>query len=249
MVTEYWGCPDVTVSMVNVSFTGTKISTTLPPEANLLQSNMSDVNFIDFMALDLSSCPLSLPETYDCIIMGNKKMVTSPSMDFSYDISREDFCIMDYEPCYLTDEYYFSNSNFSNIYIPNSIFQAIRLSGSDMSYSNLSNSNFTYNHKIYDEQYLDHKYYLDYGDENNDSYEEYLLEEWGVDQFSDFKPLWSTNLTDVDFTGSNLSYSDFSYSNMVGANLSDADLTGVIWYYTICPDGINTEEFGSCSAS
>ncbi len=249
LVTEYWGCPDVTVSMVNVSFTGTKISTTLPSEANLLQSNMSDVNFIDFMALDLSSCPLSLPETYDCIIMGNKKMVTSPSMDFSYDISREDFCIMDYEPCYLTDEYYFSNSNFSNIYIPNSIFQAIRLSGSDMSYSNLSNSNFTYNHKIYDEQYLDHKYYLDYGDENNDTYEEYLLEEWGVDQFSDLKPLWSTNLTDVDFTGSNLSYSDFSYSNMVGAKLKDADLTGVIWYYTICPDGTNTEEFGSCSAS
>ena len=71
---------------------------------------------------------------------------------------------------------------------------------------------------------------------------------WGIDDFSDFKYLWSTNLTNVDFTGSNLSYSDFSYSDITGANLKDADLTGAIWYYTICPDGTNSGKTGSCSA-
>jgi uncharacterized protein YjbI with pentapeptide repeats len=52
---------------------------------------------------------------------------------------------------------------------------------------------------------------------------------------------------DVDFTGSNLSYSDFSYSNMTNAKLENATLTGAIWYYTICPNGTNSGKTGSCS--
>ncbi len=240
LVTEYWGCPDVTVSMVNVSFTGTKISTTLPPEANLLQSNMSDVNFIDFMALDLASCPLSLPETYNCAEIGDKKMIFGPSMDFS------DKWITFWDNEARGAD--LSEANFSGLYIPNSIFQAVRINDSNMSDSNLSNSNFTYNHKIYNEQYLEYDACINEGD-NCSTYAEAALEDWGIDDFSDLKYIWSTNLTNVDFTGSNLSYSDFSYANMVGAKLKDADLTGVIWYYTICPDGTNTKESGSCSAS
>ena len=83
---------------------------------------------------------------------------------------------------------------------------------------------------------------------DNASHEMSVLEEWGIDNFSDLKPLWSSNLTNVDFTGSNLSYSDFSYSNMLGAKLENANLTGVKWYYTICPDGTNSGKTGSCSA-
>ena len=117
-----------------------------------------------------------------------------------------------------------------------------------MSNANLSNSNFSYSHKIYDEEYSDYSYYIEQ-DEDNKSYVESELKQWGVDNFSDLKPLWSSSLVDVNFTGSNLSYSDFSYSNMTGANLKDADLTGVIWYYTICPDGTNSGKTGSCSAT
>ena len=83
----------------------------------------------------------------------------------------------------------------------------------------------------------------------NRSYVESQLEEWGVEQFSDFKYICAANLTNVDFTGTNLSYSDFSYSNMLGANLTNADLTGVKWYYTICPDSSNSGETGSCNTN
>ena len=231
---------DASVSMVNVSFIGTDISMTLPPGSDLSQSNMSEANFIDFMALDLASCPLSLPETYNCAEIGDKKMIFGPSMDFS------DKWISFWDNEAKGSD--LSGANFSGLYIPNSIFQAVRLNDSKMSDSNLSNSNFTYNHKIYDEQYLEYDACIDEGG-NCSIYAEAALEEWGIDNFSGLKYHWSTNLTNVDFTGSNLSYSDFSYSNIVGANLKDADLTGAIWYYTICPDGTNSGKTGSCSAT
>ena len=239
LVTVYWSCSDAadaSVSMVNVSFIGTNVSTTLPLGTDLSQSHMSEANFIDFLALDLASCPLSLPETYNCAEISGKKMIFGPAMDFSDKwISFWDNMSKDAD---------FSGSNFSGFYIPNSIFQAVRFNDSNMSDSNLSNSNFTYNHKIYNEQYLE------YGDcinsDNCSAYAETALEEWGIVDFSDFKYLWSSNLTNVDFTGSNLSYSDFSYSNMTGANLENADLTGAIWHYTICPDGTNSGKTGSC---
>ena len=243
-VVTWWDWNEyVSVSMVNVSFIGTDISMTLPPGSELWQSNMSEANFIDFMALDLASCPLSLPETYSCAKTGDKTMIAGPSMDFS-----------DKGISFWDDEVEggdFSGSNFSGLYIPNSIFQALRLSDSNMSDSNLSNSNFTYNHKIYNEQYLEYDDCINSSNQtdNCSEYAETALEEWGIDDFSDFKYLWSANLVGVDFTGSNLSYSDFSYSNMTGANLKDADLTGAIWYYTICPDGTNSGKTGSCSAT
>ena len=49
------------------------------------------------------------------------------------------------------------------------------------------------------------------------------------------------------FLMSNLSYTDLSYANLSNAtNLFSVDLTGVTWHYTICPDGTNTGESGSC---
>ena len=227
------------VSMVNVSFIGTDISMHLSPGSDLSQSNMSEANFIDFMALDLVSCPLSLPETYNCVEIGGKKMIFGSGMDFSNKY------ISFYDPDSLgTDG---PGVNFSGLNLPNSTFHGVHLSDSNMSNTNLSNSNFTYSHKIYDEQYLDYIYWFEDTDEENRTYLENLLDEWGVDNFSGFKSLWSANLTNVDFTGANLSYSDFSYSNMLGAKLENATLTGAKWYYTICPDGTNSGKTGSCA--
>jgi len=226
------------VSMVNVSFIETDLSVDLPPGSHLSQSNMSEANFINFLALDLASCPLSLPKTYHCVEIGGKKMIFGSSMDFS----NKYISYTDANSLGITGP----GVNFSGLYLPNSTFHGVLLSGSDMSNANLSNSNFTYSHKIYDEQYLDYSYWLEDADEENRTYIEASLEEWGVDNFSGFKSLWSANLTNVDFTGSNLSYSDFSYSNMAGAKLENTNLTGAIWYYTICPDGTNSGKTGSC---
>ena len=184
----------VYVSMVNVSFIGTDISVTLPPGSDLSQSNMSEANFIDFMALDLASCPLSLPETYNCAEIGDKKMIFGPSMDFS------DKWISFWDNEAKGSD--LSGVNFSGLYIPNSIFQAVRLNDSKMSDSNLSNSNFTYNHKIYNEQYLQYDDCINSSNQtdNCSAYAEAALEKWGIDDFSDFKYLWSTNLTNVDLS-------------------------------------------------
>ena len=227
------------VSMVNVSFIGTDISMHLSPGSDLSQSNMSEANFIDFMALDLVSCPLSLPEHYNCAEISGKKMVFGPSMDFSnkYISYSDQNSLGTGSP----------GVNFSGLYLPNSIFHGVLLSGSDMSNANLSNSNFTYSHKVYDEQYSEYHDWWEDTDEENRTYLEAALDKWGIDNFSDFKSLWSANLTNVDFTGANLSYSDFSYSNMLGANLENATLTDVKWYYTTCPDGTNSGKTGSCA--
>ena len=225
------------VSMVNVSFIETDLSVDLPPGSNLSQSNMSEANFIDFLGLHLSSCPLSLPEAYGCVEIGGKKMIFGSGMDFSNkDISF-------YDPDSLSTDG--PSVDFSGLYLPNSTFHGVHLSGSNMSNSNLSNSNFTYEHKRYNEEYLSYDACMNDGT-NCSKYAEELLDEWAIDQFSDLKPFWSTNLTNVDFTGSNLSYSDFSYSNMLGANLDNTTLTGVKWYYTVCPDGSNSGKAGSC---
>ena len=56
---------------------------TMPPGTNLSQSNMSEANFIDVIALDLASCPSSLPEGHNCAEIDGKKMIFGPGMDFS----------------------------------------------------------------------------------------------------------------------------------------------------------------------
>ena len=235
---SYWGL-DTPVSIVNVSFNGTNISMTMPPGTNLSQSNMSEANFIDVIALDLASCPSSLPEGHNCAEIDGKKMIFGPGMDFSNrGIS---FSYIDS----LNNNV--PGVNFSNLYVPNSTFHGVQLSNSYMNNANLSYSNFSYSHQIYNEQYRQYNNWLEDTDEENRTYLENLLDEWGVDNFSGFKSLWSANLTNVDFTGANLSYSDFSYSNMLGAKLENATLTGAKWHYTICPDGTNSGKTGSCA--
>tara|TARA_Y100001970_G_scaffold14857_1_gene16802 strand:+ start:202 stop:2448 length:2247 start_codon:yes stop_codon:yes gene_type:complete len=234
---SYWSL-NTPVSIVNVSFNGTDISMTMLPGTNLSQSDMSEANFIDVIALDLASCPSSLPEGHNCAEIGGKKMIFGPGMDFSNRGIR--FSYVDS----LNDNV--PGVNFSNLYVPNSTFHGVQLSNSYMINANLSYSNFSYNHDIYNGQYLEYNNWLEYSDEENRTHLEAVLDEWGVDNFSDFKSLWSANLTNVDFTGANLSYSDFSYSNMLGAKLENATLTGAKWYYTICPDGTNSGKAGSC---
>ena len=64
------------------------------------------------------------------------------------------------------------------------------------------------------------------------------------------------NFTNADFSGADLtgavgSGNDWSGANLSYADLTDSDLdfsdsTGVIWYFTTCPDGSNTYSGGSC---
>ena len=61
------------------------------------------------------------------------------------------------------------------------------------------------------------------------------------------------NLTDSDLTGANLTDADLLSTVLAGANLTDADLTGasmsanlsgVEWSNTTCPDGSNSDDVG-----
>ena len=61
--------------------------------------------------------------------------------------------------------------------------------------------------------------------------------------------LSNADLSNANLSGAILSYADLSNANLSNATLFQAELTGVTWYYTICPDGTNTGESGSCSAS
>ena len=68
--------------------------------------------------------------------------------------------------------------------------------------------------------------------------------------------LEQNNFTNADFSGSDLTGAtgygnDWSGANLSYADLTDSDLdfsdsTGVIWYFTTCPDGSNTYSGGSC---
>ena len=73
--------------------------------------------------------------------------------------------------------------NFSNLYVPNSTFHGVQLSNSYMNNANLSYSNFSYSHQIYNEQYRQYNNWLEDTDEENRTYLENLLDEWGVDFF------------------------------------------------------------------
>ena len=53
------------------------------------------------------------------------------------------------------------------------------------------------------------------------------------------------NLNGADLSDSELHQSDMSYADLTGANLGDADLTGISWNYTTCPDGTNSNDNGN----
>ena len=52
-------------------------------------------------------------------------------------------------------------------------------------------------------------------------------------------------LTGADLSGADLNSADLSGANLTGADLSGANLNSVNWYYTICPDGTNSDSNGN----
>ena len=53
------------------------------------------------------------------------------------------------------------------------------------------------------------------------------------------------NLTGVNLTGANLSGANLAGANLFSADLSNANLSGTFWYFTICPDGANSDDNGN----
>ena len=71
------------------------------------------------MGLDLSSCPFSLPENYNCLEISGKKMIFGSGMDLS------NMYIHYYDPDSLDTNG--PDLNFSGLDLPNSIFHGVTI--------------------------------------------------------------------------------------------------------------------------
>ena len=248
-------------------FSNTKLFGVTILNSELSGADMSNSLISDFYATNLYSCPDSLPENFTCVEFDKYSpshnsslfIIVGPSTRFS----GHNAFLSPYRLSEIFSDY--SRINLSGLYFPNSEFYNAIMANANMSYSNVSNSNFSYQQSLYDSVLLEFNRYCDFSSHGNDSYNEdvseeekqlcraerdsWTLEPLGIDTIDDLQYGLATDLSGVDFTGSDLSHSDFSYSNLNGANLKDANLTGVKWYYTICPDGTNSGESGSCNAT
>jgi uncharacterized protein YjbI with pentapeptide repeats len=55
---------------------------------------------------------------------------------------------------------------------------------------------------------------------------------------------YGANLAGTDLADANLSGANLTYANLTDANLSSANLSSVLWSYTTCPDGTNSNNDG-----
>jgi hypothetical protein len=56
--------------------------------------------------------------------------------------------------------------------------------------------------------------------------------------------LETTNLTGTDLVGADLAGAFLGFANLSGAAMFEADLSGVVWITTTCPDGSNSDSDG-----
>ena len=115
----------------------------------------------------------------------------------------------------------------------------------NLSNTNLSNTYFSY--RNFDEINDMIMWYEDDPENVTDFFGHIDFEGDFDDYLVKIKTESAADLSNANLSGANLSYVNFAYANLTNADLSDADLTGAIWRYTICPDGTNTEESGSCT--
>jgi hypothetical protein len=65
-----------------------------------------------------------------------------------------------------------------------------------------------------------------------------------------FNELEGADLYSADLTGANLTNANLRGANLLYAILSGANLTGVSWWNTICPNGVNSDNnYGTCIGS
>ena len=138
----------------------------------------------------------------------------------------------------------FSNANSSYANLVNADLTACSLQNSTFFEADFSNAYLSYDKEHFQNM-------KKYESDQNMSVAYGVNWTWEIVKVDLSTNLTGTNLSYSDLSGADLSYADLSYADLTNATLSQdwADLTGVIWYYTICPDGTNTEESGSCSAS
>ena len=189
--------------------------------ANLSGTNLSGSTLTGISGFDLQGCPLSMPDNWICL----ENNLIGPETTFKG---------LD-----------FSNANLSNIDLSNSNFSSATLKNTSFSNTNLSNTYFSY--RNFDEINDMIMWYEDDPENVTDFFGHIDFEGDFDDYLVKIKTESAADLSNANLSGANLSYVNFAYVNLTNADLSDADLTGTIWRYTICPDGTNTEESGSCT--
>ena len=189
--------------------------------ANLSGTNLSGSTLTGISGFDLQGCPVSMPDNWICL----ENNLIGPETTFKG---------LD-----------FSNANLSNIDLSNSNFSSSILNNAYFSNTNLSNTYFSY--RNFDEINDMIMWYEDDPENVTDFFGHIDFEGDFDDYLVKIKTESAADLSNANLSGANLSYVNFAYVNLTNADLSDADLTGAIWRYTICPDGTNTEESGSCA--
>ncbi len=216
------------VDLSNRNFSGYDLSGASFNEANLSGVNLSETSLVGISAFNLLSCPSSLPTDWSCV--GNN--LIGPELNFT--------------------GINLNNANLSNANLYGSNFSSTVLTNTNLSNSNLSNSYFSYSN--FDEI----NGVIDYYSWNSNNFTDWLESMDFDGDFDDYldkikadsaADLSNADLSNANLSGAILSYADLSNANLSNATLFQAELTGVTWYYTICPDGTNTGESGSCSAS
>ena len=208
------------VNLSGRDFSGYNFTGTNFNGANLSETNLSGSTLTGVSGFDLQGCPTSMPDNWICL----ENNLIGPETTFR-DIN-------------------FSNGNLSNIDLSNSNFSSANLKNTYFSNTNLTNSYFSYSN--FDEINDMIMWYEDDPENVTDYFGHIDFEGDFDDYLVKIKTESAANLSNANLSGANLSYVNFAYANLTNADLSDADLTGAIWRYTICPDGTNTEESGSC---
>ena len=216
----------ISLEGVNLSgrdFSGYNFTGTNFNGANLSGVNLSGSTLTGVSGFDLQGCPSSMPDNWICLTNN----LIGPETTFR--------------------GVNFSNGNLSNKYLSNSNFSSANLRNTNFSNTNLTNSYFSYGN--FDEVNDMIMWYEDDPENVTDYFGHIDFEGDFDDYLVKIKTESAADLSNANLSGANLSYVNFAYANLTNVDLSDADLTGTIWRYTICPDGRNTGESGSCKSN
>jgi uncharacterized protein YjbI with pentapeptide repeats len=211
------------VNLSGRDFSGYNFTGTNFNGANLSGVNLSGSTLTGVSGFDLQGCPSSMPDNWICLTNN----LIGPETSFR--------------------GLNFNNGDLSNRHLSNSNFSSANLRSTNFSNANLTNSYFSY--RNFDEINDMIMWYGDNPDNVTDYFKHIDFEGDFDDYLVKIKTESAADLSNTNLSGANLSYVNFAYANLTNADLSGADLTGTIWRYTICPDGTNTEESGSCESN
>ena len=211
------------VNLSGRDFSGYNFTGTNFNGANLSGVNLSGSTLTGVSGFDLQGCPSSMPDNWICLTNN----LIGPETSFR--------------------GLNFNNGDLSNRHLSNSNFSSANLRSTNFSNANLTNSYFSY--RNFDEINDMIMWYGDNPDNVTDYFKHIDFEGDFDDYLVKIKTESAADLSNTNLSGANLSFVNFAYANLTNADLSGADLTGTIWRYTICPDGTNTEESGSCESN